>query len=173
MELFRVILTESVNNTDKLIEFLTNNYQVIVAIFTLVALLFKTIKDVVDIKKLRDNLSNVNTENKNVGKIIYEKFEELENKTLQLSKEVVVLMEEIVKRNSLDNEKNKLMVLLLQTANIPISQKNEFLKALNDNSVKGMENALKSLENANKSTRKANIDRKRKTNKKIEELDRL
>lgn len=134
------------SNVDNILGFLGKNYQLLVAIGTLITLVVNMLKNSVDMKKSFKELNILSKENKTTSKVLFEN-------QLESSKELKKLVDTIVEVVNLSkeviddfDELKKMFVLLLQVANIPIHSKEGFLTALNEKGNKGLELALKGLE---------------------------
>lgn len=138
---------------DNGVDWINTNKEFIMMLFTMGTVALNFIASGVRIKKIiRGNL-DLSGQSKVIGKIIDERLSDVLNKVNDLTTsnndlrdEVKLNVDAINKLIESDNEKNKLIILLLQTANIPLNQKQTFYTALNSKGEEGVKLALKSLE---------------------------
>lgn len=175
MVLFKFLtdVVEQLPLVEKSILWLTNNYALIVAILTLGGLVINTINNSLKAKKTNLEIKELKEDNKVSSKIVYE------NQVLSVEK--LDLVEKKIDKFLDLNEKNlnkteeiiQLVVLALQTANIPITSKNEFLKALNNlggNDIKNVINVVKT--HLNKENEQVEV-KNNELEKEIEKLEKM
>lgn len=144
---FNIIL-EGASNIDKGLALLTENNQLVVSVSTIAVLLFNIILNGIRNKGIKIDSMDLKKQYTNVAKVVDDTLVQVINKV----NEFTDIIDELIKSNN-DKDKQaeefkKLVILALQTANVPIIEKQAFYKALNEKDELGIELAAKSLNQA-------------------------
>lgn len=166
-------IIEQVSNVDKTLEWLGNNYGLLVNIFTLIGIILSVLYTFLKIKNVNNGIGQVSIDNKTTSKVLYENQSESNKKVDNLLLEVKELKENNIKKDSQVDKLINLFVLLLQTANVPIHSKGDFLKAINEIDIKGIGDALKGLETQINNKIEEDTKEEHELDEKINNLDRL
>lgn len=134
------------SSVDKGLDLLLNNKELIISVLTMIALFVKIIDDVVKGNKTFSNIGEVRRTSVAVGKVVDKGLEKVEEVVRNNSEKIDATLEKFDKRDVQIDDLTKLVFLLIQTANIPVAHKREFLDALNNKGNVGIEMAKINLE---------------------------
>lgn len=133
---------------DNGINWLQSNYNLVVSLITLIVLGGGALVSGVNRGKSKKINNQMSLQNFNVGKIVVETLDKVVDKTQDLQETIITILDKINDVLKDNKDLKTIVILLLQTANIPLSQKQSFLKALNGNGEDSVKDALKSLDEA-------------------------
>lgn len=161
------------SNVDKGIDLLLNNKELIISVLTMLALVVKIVVDALGGKKTFTNIGEVQRTSIAVGRIVDKGMEEVSNKVETNSILINNVIESYKEKDLKTDELIKLFTLVLQTANIPITHKKEFLDALNSKGEVAIDKASKSLESNIEDTTSVVEKKKEDLELSIETLEEL